>query len=61
VIAAELRPGQGTWASELGFADPDGLNNILKMKPSEITNKVVESALSENEFWTSPFIGFTPF
>ncbi len=50
VIAAELRPGQGTWASELGFADPDGLNNILKMKPTEITSKVVESALMRTTF-----------
>jgi len=50
VIAAELRPGQGVWAQELGFADPDGLNKILKMKPADITGPTVEGELLKTTY-----------
>jgi CheY-like chemotaxis protein len=45
IIAAELRPGQGTWGVELGFTDTDGLNKLLKLKPAEITKAKVENEL----------------
>jgi len=45
VIAAELRPGQGTWGVELAFPETDGLNKLLKLKPPEITKARVESEL----------------
>jgi DNA-binding response OmpR family regulator len=45
LIAAELRPGNGTWGAELGVANPGGLNNLLRMKPGEITTEAVEKEL----------------
>jgi CheY-like chemotaxis protein/MinD-like ATPase involved in chromosome partitioning or flagellar assembly len=48
VIAAELRPGQGTWAGELNIANPTGLTNILSMpveqiKPDAIVGELVKT------------------
>ena len=45
VIAAELRPGHGSWAEDLGYNAKEGLNNLLKAKPFEIRNNNVESEL----------------
>jgi CheY-like chemotaxis protein/MinD-like ATPase involved in chromosome partitioning or flagellar assembly len=45
VIAAELRPGQGTWANELGNNLCDGLNNLLRMRASDISPVTVENEL----------------
>jgi pilus assembly protein CpaE len=45
VIAAELRPGQGTWGVELDFPETDGLNKLLKLKTAEITKSRVEGEL----------------
>jgi CheY-like chemotaxis protein/MinD-like ATPase involved in chromosome partitioning or flagellar assembly len=45
VIAAEMKPGQGSWAQELNFANPVGLTNLLHMNPSEITPYAVEEQL----------------
>jgi CheY-like chemotaxis protein/MinD-like ATPase involved in chromosome partitioning or flagellar assembly len=45
LIAAELLPGHGTWGLELGFANPSGLCNLLRMKPNEITPSLVEREL----------------
>ncbi|MBA4383784.1 MAG: hypothetical protein C0410_03540 [Anaerolinea sp.] len=50
VIAIEVKPGQGTWASELGFSSSDGLNNLLKLKPNEITPALVEKQLTATPF-----------
>ena len=50
VIAAELKPGQGSWASELDFSDPCGLCNLLKMNVSEITSTAVEGQLVTTPF-----------
>lgn len=50
VIAIELKPGQGTWAEELGFTSNDGLNNLLKLKPDEIIPSVVEKQLTATPF-----------
>lgn len=50
IITAEMRPGQGTWAMELGLPLPEGLNNLLQLKPSEITPSAVESELFRTTF-----------
>lgn len=50
VIAVELRPGQGTWAMELGFNNQNGLSNILQHNTSEITQTLVENSLVNTSF-----------
>ncbi|MHC1740823.1 MAG: response regulator [Anaerolineaceae bacterium] len=50
VIAVELRPGQGAWAFELGFNNPDGLKSLLQHKPSEINSDLVNKALVTTGF-----------
>jgi pilus assembly protein CpaE len=45
VIAAEMRPGHGSWAQDLGYNAKEGLNNLLKAKPFEIRNTNVETEL----------------
>jgi DNA-binding response OmpR family regulator len=45
VIAAEMRPGHGSWAQDLGYNAKEGLNNLLKAKPFEIRNSNVETEL----------------
>jgi DNA-binding response OmpR family regulator len=45
VIAAELRPGQGTWAAELGISNSASITDLLKMNITEITTGVVEKQL----------------
>ena len=44
-IAAELRPGQGTWSTELSIHAADGLNNLLNKKSAEINPEAVEKEL----------------
>lgn len=50
VIAAELRPGHGTWGMELGFANASGLNNLLRLKPAQINLAAVEAELIQTSF-----------
>ncbi len=45
VIAAELKNGQGSWATELGLSSSDGLDNLLALQPAEITPQRVEKEL----------------
>jgi CheY-like chemotaxis protein/MinD-like ATPase involved in chromosome partitioning or flagellar assembly len=45
LIAAELRSGQGSWGIDLGFANPSGLTNLLRLKPMEVTAATVEKEL----------------
>jgi DNA-binding response OmpR family regulator len=45
VIAAEMRPGQGSWAQELDFTNPVGLANLLRRNIAEITPAAVEDQL----------------
>jgi CheY-like chemotaxis protein/MinD-like ATPase involved in chromosome partitioning or flagellar assembly len=47
VIAAELKPSQGTWSMEMGFGNAENLNNLLRLKPSEITTQKVENELMQ--------------
>ena len=50
VIAAEMRPGQGSWADELGFSPTGGLIDLLHMGRPEITRASVEKQLLSNTF-----------
>lgn len=50
VIAAEMRPGQGTWAGELGFVQNEGLTNLLSMQAGDITLEDVERQLTSTTF-----------
>lgn len=50
VIAVEMRPGHGTWATELGFSNPTGLNNLLKQKPADLSPAVVENELMRTTY-----------
>jgi CheY-like chemotaxis protein/MinD-like ATPase involved in chromosome partitioning or flagellar assembly len=45
VIAAELRPGHGTWGLDLGFNDFEGLNRLLRRHSTEINPSLVEKEL----------------
>lgn len=45
LIAAEMRPGLGTWGVELGFASSAGLANLLRLKPGEINSSSVEKEI----------------
>jgi pilus assembly protein CpaE len=50
VIAAELRPGQGSWAAELDLANPVGLANLLRRSQIEITSSIIEQELMPTTF-----------
>ncbi|GAB1472258.1 response regulator [Chloroflexota bacterium] len=45
VILAELTPGQGTLAMDLGLAQNNGLTEIFKGTPVEVTREKVEGSL----------------
>ena len=45
VIAAELRPGQGSWSNELGMSPQEGFNNLLRLSPSDINTATIENEL----------------
>jgi DNA-binding response OmpR family regulator len=46
VIAAEMRPGQGTWGIELGNNLTDGLTHLMQMRAQDITATVIENELA---------------
>ncbi|MEW5868083.1 MAG: response regulator [Chloroflexota bacterium] len=41
VIAAEMKPGQGSWALELDIKDAAGLQDLLRLEPEQITGEMV--------------------
>jgi CheY-like chemotaxis protein/MinD-like ATPase involved in chromosome partitioning or flagellar assembly len=45
VTAIETRPGQGSFAADLGFPNPEGLNNLLRQKAEDINLEMVEKEL----------------
>lgn len=45
VIVAEYRPGLGTIGLDLGFLKPQGLNNMLDHRPSEIAPQLIQPEL----------------
>lgn len=49
-IAAELRPGQGTWADELNLPLTQNLGNLFQLEPGQITESVVENQLTTTTF-----------
>jgi len=50
VIAAEMRPGQGSWMSELGLTSKNGLASLLRMNRTEITGTAVNNQLALNTY-----------
>jgi CheY-like chemotaxis protein/MinD-like ATPase involved in chromosome partitioning or flagellar assembly len=50
VLAAELRPGQGSIGPDNGFSNPDSLNHLLQLKPSEIIPETIEKQLLQTTF-----------
>lgn len=46
VIASELRPGQGSWSTELGMPPQEGLNNLLRLESNDINTATIENELA---------------
>ena len=45
VIAAELRPGHGSWGLDLGYPEAIGLKNLLNLNMSEISTGAIKEEL----------------
>ena len=50
VIAVEMRPGSGILGVELNLINTDGLANILRKDPSEITSALISDQLSKSPY-----------
>ncbi len=50
VIAVEIRPGSGIWGVELNLPNLEGLANILRKDPSEITTACISEQLVKTPF-----------
>ncbi len=50
VIAAEMRPGQGSWALDLNLTEPVGLVNLLGMELDDISMEAVSKELIQTNF-----------
>jgi pilus assembly protein CpaE len=50
VIAAELKPGQGSWALDLNLSEPVGLPNLLSKELVDITMDTVSNELIQTSF-----------
>jgi MinD-like ATPase involved in chromosome partitioning or flagellar assembly len=50
VIAAELKPGQGSWALDLNLTEPVGLPNLLSKELVDITMDAVSNELIQTSF-----------
>jgi CheY-like chemotaxis protein/MinD-like ATPase involved in chromosome partitioning or flagellar assembly len=50
VIAAELRPGQGSWAQDLEISSPIGLTKLLDMSQPEISPSVINNLLATTSY-----------
>ena len=48
VIAAEMKPGQGTWAQELRLNSSGGLTSLLQKSAARLTQPVVTAALTSS-------------
>lgn len=57
VLAAEMRPGQGTWGDELGISGSLGLVNLLRMSRAEITTSAVGGQLAQTPFSVPLLLG----
>ena len=49
-IVAELRPGQGVWADEIGISNNQALDKLLGQEPAAINPSMVESLLATTSF-----------
>jgi pilus assembly protein CpaE len=49
-IAAEMRPGQGTWSLELNINDTSGLISLLRMDTPQITPEAVIDKLAITQY-----------
>lgn len=64
VISAEIIPGKGIWATELGLTDAKGLDNILSSKPGDITPEFIDKHLNRTLFGIKILLAsplFSPF
>ena len=50
VIAAEMRPGQGSWALDLNLTEPVGLVNLLSMELEDLSLEAVSKELIQTNF-----------
>ncbi|MGE5223771.1 MAG: response regulator [Omnitrophica WOR_2 bacterium] len=50
VIAAELKPGQGSWSQDLDLPFQKGLCQLLCLSPAEITGTIVEDRLTSTPY-----------
>lgn len=50
VIAAEVRPGHGSWGIDLGYTDPESLGSLLRLEPSAITTAAVQEELVQTTY-----------
>jgi len=50
VIAAEMKPGQGSWALDLNLTEPVGLPNLLGKELVEISTDTVSKELIQTSF-----------
>jgi pilus assembly protein CpaE len=50
IIAVELRPGSGIWSIELNLPNSEGLANILRKDPSEITSACITEQLVKTPY-----------
>ncbi len=49
VILAEFRPGQGTLVGDLGLGKENGLSELLKMPPKEITREAIKERINKHQ------------
>jgi CheY-like chemotaxis protein len=49
VTIAELRPGEGSLAYDLGYLNPEGLSRLLSKKVSEITAQDIDNELIQHK------------
>jgi len=50
VTAVELRPGHGSWGIDLGLPKSEGLIDLLRLKPDEITPSIIENQLTRTPY-----------
>jgi CheY-like chemotaxis protein len=50
VIAAEMRPGQGSWAEELKLTNPSALATLLRKESKDISTTAVEKQLISTSY-----------
>ncbi len=50
VIAAELKPSQGTWITDLGLTNVNGLESLLELPANEIKSSTIEQNLTNTNY-----------